>query len=252
MNNSAPAVTSIGQKPVSSMNGYSGQGQTQMFAGDSGGQAAMQSVNKGGMRGLGLLAIAIAEVALKKKAIDLGKDYYKTNKKDYDFFKRVHQPMVQATVTEAMSAISNPYYLPDTYVSAPAGIVKASILDKQWYEARRRNPKYAVGIGRRLDYDFAIQRTHGVVAGWNLGRRYEEVWADEHNNRAFDKKISVSNIGVAQGNIVRQGLSAAVGNLASSFDNLGDTISSIGNGAAKAKGYEAGRAATQQRYRDNT
>lgn len=244
----AAVAQTLGVRPVSGMNAITGIGQTQPGASSDAIHASMQSVNKGGMRGLGLLAVAIAEVALKKKAVDLAKDYFRTNKKDYDFFRSNHQPMIQASVLEAMSGALNPYYNADLYASAPAGIAKASILDRQWYEARRRVSRYAIGIMQRLDYDYAIRRTHGVVAGWNLATRYELVWTDEHNNRAFERKLQVANIGVAQGNIVRQGLAAAVGNLSTAYDNIGDTVATIGNGWAAKGGYQEGRADTRQRY----
>lgn len=209
---------------------------------------ASQSVDKGGMRGLGLLAIAIAEMKLKKESIDLARDYYNTNKRDFDYFTSTHQPAIAASVTEAMSPTTNPRYNHDYYASAPAGMAKSAILDKQWFEARRRVHKHAVGLGRRIDYAFAIQRMHGVVAGWNVGRRYEMTYADLHNNQRFDKMVEVANIGIGVGNIVAQGLSSSVGQLASAYDNLGDTVSTIGNGLSANSGYKAGRADTAARY----
>lgn len=228
--------------------GYSSKGMDMPGASSEALAIASQGVDKGGMRGLGLLAITIAEIKLKKEAIDLAKDYYNTNKKDFDFFVTTHQPAITASVAEAMSPVTNPVYAHDYYASAPAGMAKSAILDKQWFEARRRTHRYAIGLGRRIDYDFAIQRLHGVVAGWNIGRRYEMTYADLHNNRRFDKKVEVANIGIGVGNIVAQGLSSAVGKLASSYDNLGDTVSTIGNGLAANSGYTAGRNTAAERY----
>jgi hypothetical protein len=109
--------------------------------------------------------------------------------------------------------------------------------------------RYAIGAQKQVDYEFAIARTHAIVAGWNIGTRYEIIYADEHNNRRFDRKITASNIGVGIGNIVRQGLASSVSRLAASYDNLGDTVSTIGNGLAARGGYFAGREQAAARYK---
>lgn len=230
-----------------SLNGITGSGQNQYFAGDMAVAQATSTIDKGGMRGIGLLAMAIAEFALKKKAIDLAEDYYNTNKKDYDFFRSVHQTPMAQTASEAFSA-SNAPVNSDLYASVPAGIAKAGIIDRQWFEARRRIPKYNVGQQRRLDYDMAVARVSAVAAGWNIGIRYELNWADAWNNRVFDRKIAVANMGIGVGNIVRQGLAASVSNLATAYDGIGDTIAAIGNGYAAKTGYIAGRTETADRY----
>lgn len=236
--------------PTSSPNGPTSTGQNQYLVGENALATMTSSIDKGGMRGIGLLLMAIAEFSLKKKAVDLAKDYYDTNKRDYDHFRSVHQPLIQGSVQEAFNNAMNPTYNYDTYASVPAGIAKTSILDKQWFETRRRLSRYNIGQAQRINYDFAALRSHAVVAGWNIATRYEYAWTDDHNNRAFDKKLAVTNIGIGVGNIVRQGLSAAVGNLATSYDHIGDTIASIGNGVSAKAGYFAGIDNAQQRYRN--
>lgn len=233
---------------VPAKSGYTTKGMDMPGASSEALAIASQGVNKGGMRGVGLLAIALAEMKLKKESIDLARDYYNTNKRDFDFFVWTHEGPIKETVAEAMSPTANPRYEHDYYASAPAGMAKSSILDKQWFEARRRVHKHAVGLQRRIDYSFAIQRMHGIVAGWNIGRRYEMTYADQRNNRRFDKKLEAANIGIGVGNIVAQGLSSAVGKLAASYDNLGDTVATIGNGLAANSGYKAGRQDTRARY----
>lgn len=240
-------TTRVGSNMVP-QNGYSGKGQTQWGTGENAVATQISTTDKGGMRGLGLLAMVISEIALKKESLDLSKDYYRVNKRDYDFFVSTHQAPIAQTVAEAMSPVDNPLYQHDYYASVPAGMGASSIIDKQWFEVRRRTHRYAVGLQKRIDYDFAILRTHGILSGWNLGRRYEMTYADDHNNRRFDRKIEAGNIGIGIGNIVRQGLAQSVAGLASAQDNLGDTISTIGNGLAANTGYYAGRAETAQRY----
>jgi hypothetical protein len=220
-------------------NGISGTGQTQPLGGEDA-SSLDTSVSKGGMRGIGLLVATIAEYELKRKAINLAKDYYNVNRQDYQFFQNVHQPAIGSSANEVFSAL-NPTYNYDFYASVPAAIARVNTTDKQWYEARRRIPKYNVGQQRRLDYDMAVARAHAITAGWNAGIRYELSWVDDHNNRAFNRKAAVVNVGIGVGNIVREGLANSVTTLATSYDALGDTAASIGNGYAAFSGYNDGR-----------
>lgn len=225
---------------------YSGNGQSSINQAQPGGTGAdvfsvTQSINKGGMRGVGLVAAMLADIILKNKALDIARDYYDTNKKEYDFYFAQHSVPAAASVAEAFGA-SNPTYNPDLYASAASGIAKSAIIDKQWYEARRRIPKYNIGQAARLDYDMALARTAAVVGGWGLSYRYELNWADERNERAFKRKVEITNIGLGVGNAARDGMTRATQGLASAYDHIGDTIGSIGNGYATKRGYESGRA----------
>lgn len=231
-----------------SQNGYSGVGQTQMVAGEDAVTTLASSIDKGGMRGLGLLAIAIAEYELKQKVIDLGQDYYNINKQDYQFFTNNHQPAIAQSAGEVMSGTLNPTFSYDFYASLPGGIASTSINEAQWYEARRRIPKYNIGQQRRLDYDMGIARTHAVLSGWNLGTRYELTWTDQHNLRAFDRKVAMANIGLGIASMVRQGLASAVGEVSRAYDSLGDTLASFGNGWAAKGASEDARRAVRQMY----
>lgn len=245
-----PEITNSPNKVgADAKNGYSGTGQNQPGGGGGDLFAATQSVSKGGMRGIGLVAAIVADIILKQKALDIAEDYYKTNKRDYDFFDALHRAPMQQTVAEAFGP-SNPNYIDDRYASAAAGMAKSAILDKQWFEARRRMPKYNTGQQAKLDYEMALARTAGVVAGWGLSDRYEINWADVRNTRAFNRKVEVTNIGINVGNVVRDGMSRATNNLATAYDNIGDTIASIGNGYAAKTGYTQGRADARQQYKD--
>lgn len=228
-------------------NAVTSTGQNQMGGTGEDVFAASQSINKGGMRGIGLVAAIIAEIVLKEKVISLAKSYYRTNKKDYDFYSTSHKGPLQESVNEAFGP-DNPTYTPDLYAFAPAGMAKSSIIDRQWFEARRRIPKYNIGQQRRLDYDMAIARTHAVVAGWNVATRYAINWADERNNRAFKRKVEMANVGINTGNTIRDGMARAVDKLSSAYDGLGDTIASIGNGYAAKTGFQNGRDYAKQQF----
>ena len=76
-------------------------------------------------------------------------------------------------------------------------------------------------------------------------------YADERNNRRFKRKLDIANVGINVGVAVRDGMARATSQLASSYDNLGDTIASIGNGYVAKSGYEAGRQYARNRYAAN-
>lgn len=202
----------------------------------------------GGMRGVGLVALILAQIYLKLETVKITKGYYELNKKDFEFFKDTHQPGAQASVAEAMSDITNPKYETDLYASAPAGLSKSKVVDLAWFAARRRTHRYATGAQERLDYDMAVQRTSAVCSGWNAGRRYELAWADAHNERRFGRKIAMANLGIAAGNIIRQGLATAVGEVGEATSGLSSTIGAIGNGYFRKEGYEDARRDARERH----
>lgn len=226
-------------------NGYTGRSQNQFMAGQQAIATLNVGIDKGGMRGIGLLAAAIAEFELKQKTIDLANDYYNTNAKDYSFFTGVHQPAIGASASEAFG-INNPTYNWDFYASVPAAIAKVNKIDKQWFQARKRIPKYNIGQQARLDYDMGIIRMHAIAAGWNAGIRYELTWVEDHNNRAFARRASIVQTGIGVGNIIRSGLANSISSLSTSYDAMGDTIASIGNGYAAYSGYNDARQQVKQ------
>lgn len=202
----------------------------------------------GGMRGFGLLAFMAAQISLKLKTVDIARNYYNYNAAEFNFNRVHHRPHMQGTQAEVMNPAYNPYYQADLYASAPAGISTAKHVDRKWYETRRRTGRYNTGAQNRIDYEFAVLRTAAVVSGWNMGRRYEMAWADAHNERAFNRKMAVANIGIQAGNTMRQGLATAVGNLQNAYQGVGDSISSAANGYFAKSGSEQGRSQTRQRY----
>jgi hypothetical protein len=211
---------------------------------------ATSSLTSGGMRGLGIVAFIIAQITLKNKTLKIAKNYYKTAKRDVDFFIATHEPGATESVSEAMSDISNPKYAPDLYASAPAGISKSKAVELQWFAARRRMHRYNLGAMRRLDYDMARVRTAAAVSGWNMGRRYELAWSDAHNERRFKKRLAMANLGIGMGNIIREGLATAVENLSNASNEVSNTVASIGNGYFAKQGYEDARNDIRKRYEE--
>ena len=220
--------------------GWTASGQNQLMAGADVVQAGTSTVDKGGMRAAGLIAAMLGEIAMRNKVANLADNYYNTNRQDYAFFAGTHQPAMQRTRDEAFSPTTNPTYTTDRYASVASGVGMSGVVDHQWFEARRRLPKYNTGQGRRLDFDMAIARLHAATSGWALGTRYEEDWAKAHNKRAWNRKVAMANIGIGVGNIVRHGVGTATAALSTAYNNVGNTVGSIGNGLAANLGYTFG------------
>lgn len=242
MNDKQPFSKSDYTKPS-----LGGGPQNQYFAGDNAVATLLGTTDAGGMRGAGLLAFMVAEIALKNKVVSLAQDYYNTNKRDYDYFV-THSNAMAATASQVMSPTTNPSYTLDYMSYAAAGLAIAAPVERKWFEARRRSHRYATGAHARMDFAFAAQRTFAMLAGWDAARRYTDIWTDEHNDRYFNRKLAIANVGIDVGNLATQGLATAVHSVSRAYDNIGDTVASIGNGFMARSGYNAGREGVRAAY----
>jgi hypothetical protein len=231
---------------------YTGGNQTQFgataqdVAANSGGKSA------GGMRGIGLIAFVIGQILLERKAQSLAQDYYNVNKQDFDFFVATHQAPMAASAAEAFNPTLNPTYVQDKYVATPAAAARVAELDRQWYMARRSLSRYATGAGQRTDYEFAKSRSQQMVMNWFLGYRSEFTYAVDHNERAFNRKVMVVNIGIGAGNEVARGLASAAGNLDKAYGQLGNQFGSLASGLSGKIGQEQGKADAKADYKTIT
>lgn len=232
-----PTYTAGGSMPQVQF-GVSGQ---ELYSSSSG-------IASGGMRGAGLIALMLSQIFLQRKIISLSRDYYDTNKKDYDFFRNTHRPHVEGSASEAFSGRNpHPGDSPDYVAVETSGLATSKEVDKAWYEVRRRLPRYAVGLHRRTDYDFAFQRAHAGIVGWSISRRYADAYYDSRVDRYFNRKFAVANIGIAAGNLSAQGLATATTRLIGSYESFTDNLASIGNGFFAKKGTQQGAEDTRQR-----
>lgn len=209
----------------------------------SGGKSA------GGMRGLGLIAFVLGQIYLNNKAMSLAKAYYNTNKQDFDFVVNTHQGPMAASAAEAFNVDENPSYVQDKYVAIPASAARVADMDRQWLSARKSLSRYAVGAGQVLDYEYARRRTQIMASSWFLGWRSELDYAQQRNERQFNRKVTVVNIGIGAGNEVARGLASAAGGLNSALTSAGNQLGSIASGLSQNIGHRQGQADTQQTYR---
>jgi hypothetical protein len=231
---------------------YTGGNQTQWGA-DSHAVAEMSGgKSAGGMRGLGLIAFILGQVYLNNKSLDLSKDYYNTNAQDFHFFQNTHQAPMAATAAEAFSPTGNPTYTQDLYVFVPAAAARVAEMDRQWLIGRKSLSRYATGAGSRLDYEYAKHRVQQMAANWYMGYRSELTYAQDHNERAFNRQVMVVNIGIGAGNEVARGLASAASGLNSAYTQLGNQFGSIASGLSGSIGQKQGQADVQSTYRQIT
>lgn len=245
---SIPAGTGTNSGDTAGISSNYGSAMT-LGANGQGVDTALTGMPIGGMRGSGLAVYMALESALRFKAVSLMRDYHTVNENEYNYTKAIYQAPAAASASEVTSPVTNPKYAVDTYASTPAGMSTAKITDKQWFQARRRMHRYATGAQDRLDYDFAILRTSALISGWNMGRRYEQAWADAHNERRISRQVAIMNVGIAAGNIARQGLATAVEGLGNAYTGIEDSLSAVGNGMFAAKGVQDGKQYAKTAYK---
>lgn len=224
-------------------------GQNHWASGSDSVTNASASKTAGGMRGIGLIALVLGQMYIQGKTIDLARDYYNTNKQDFDFFQSTHQAPMAATAAEAFNPALNPGYVQDKYVAVPASAARVADLDRRWLASRKSLSRYATGAGQRVDYEFAKQRSVQMAASWFLGWRSELSYAQEHNERQFNRKVTVVNIGIGVGNEVARGLASAAGSMNNALTGAGNQLGSIASGLSQQMGHKQGAADTQQLYR---
>jgi hypothetical protein len=223
-------------------------GQTQNEYGVSGGAISqyISNFDFGGLRGLGYAAGITAQLILELQNLNTAKNYYNTNKKDFDFFQSTYEPTLQSALTEAMnrplyeSGIFLPQYGTLDYISNTARGVSQGPrkLDREWFMTRRRLQKYHVGVGRWIDYKYVIAKMGATLDGWNLGFRYEDTRKQAYDEQRHAHRLQILNLGIGVGNAARAGLATAVGTLSEARTEAASGAATIANGAARSMAYQ--------------
>lgn len=225
---------------------FSGGGQEQASVSNSNLMAVLNGYQLGGVRGAGAALVAVAQLALLVENLNTAQNYYDINEKDFIFFRTKYEPPLTAFLGEAMSrplyesgTYSPQYgtldYLASTGRGASLGPRK---IDKQWYAVRRRVQRYCIGMGRWVDYKFAVQKVQETLNGWNLGFRYEDHRKEVYDEQRHAHRTTILNLGIGVGNAARAGLASSVGALSEARSSVSSNIASVGNGLATQSGYE--------------
>jgi len=231
---------------------YTGGNQTQWGADSQAVSDMSGGKSAGGMRGIGLIAFVLGQIFLNNKALDLSQDYYNTNKQDFDFFQHTHQAPMAASAAEAFNPTDNPTYQQDLYVATPAAAARVAEMDRQWLMARKSLSRYATGAGKRLDYEYAKNRVQQMAANWYMGFRSELTYAQDHNERQFNRQVMVVNIGIGAANEVAKGLASAESGLNKAYTQAGNQLGSMASGLSGSIGQKQGQADTKATYKSIT
>lgn len=204
-----------------------------------------------GLDGLAGLALMLIQIAISEQQYELARSYYKKNKQDFDFWQANYSQRVQ---DHANQAFNTPFYTPDYYPMTGAALGRVKAYDDKWFQTRRRLHRYAVGHQRHVDYQFYNLRRRAVFAALIAGRRVEDARKDWKDDQTQTHKVQSLNIGIALGNIARQGLAQATATREKAFDELGSRLGGMANGIFQKKGYEAGmqRVAGQLAFEGST
>jgi hypothetical protein len=233
---------------------YSGWNQDKASVSSQNLGEVLNNYSFGGINGFGLVLIEAAQFVLLTENLNTAQNYFDTNKKDFDFFTSTYEGKMSLSLSEAMQRplyeagfFSPQYgkldYLSNTGRGASAG---ARILDKKWYATRRRVQKYQVGLGRWVDYKFAMGKVNETLNGWNLGWRYEDHRKEQYDEQRHAHRIEILNLGIGVGNAARKGLATAVGQLSEARTQAASQAASIGNGLASSSSYQGTKEGLQK------
>lgn len=225
---------------------YTGGGQEQYSVGASEIGAVLNNYNFGGVNGFGILIIEAAQLSLLIDNYNTAENYYDVNKQDFDFFVSNYESKMVSSLNEAISrpVYEGPTFLPQygklDYLSSIGRGASAGprILDKKWYDTRRRVGKYHIGLGRWIDYKFAMAKVQSTLDGWNIGFRYEDHRKEVYNEQRHAHRTNILNLGIGVGNAARAGLASSVGALTEARSNVSSQLGSIGNGLATNASYQ--------------
>lgn len=190
-----------------------------------------------GVGGLAGLVLMVAQAGLAFEQYKIARKYYDTNKQDFNFWQANYSQRVLAHAQQAFTA---PFYPPDYFPMTGAALAQTKVYDDKWFQTRRRLHRYALGHQRHVDYQSYNLRRRAVFAAFVTGRRVEDARKDWKDDQTQTHKVQSLNIGIALGNIARQGLAQATATREKAFDELGSQLGGMANGIFQKKGYEAG------------
>lgn len=197
------------------------------------------------------LAVAAAQAYIINEQISLARDYYNTNKQDYDFWRVTYRDRMQGMRTEIYNEsrrLFDRFLTPFCYKQSGASMSRE--VDKRWQDTMRRTNRYATGHHIAATQDFALVRHNAAVSGYNTGAELARHKVDTYDDRRHMRRLAILNIGLAAGNTAKTGLSASVGTVINAQNQLGSAVGAFGNGLSRLSGYTAGRSATRGQMRN--
>lgn len=223
---------------------YTGSGQTTSPVSSAVLSPSLSTLAMGGTRVFAIYA-AYQQLQSLKQNLTIAKNYYNTNKQDFDFWNTTYNPRMLLSLNEGMS---RPYYTNNNFTpqygaldytaSVGRGQSRASLkTDREWFQTRRRVGKYNIGQGHRVDLKYALARFNSELEGWNLGFRYEDNRKMLYDEQRHAHQAEILNLGIGAGNAARAGLATAVQGLSEEKAQKAGSLGALSNGLSTFAGY---------------
>jgi len=223
---------------------YSGSGQTTSPIGSGALDPSVANLAMGGTR-LWAIYSCYQQLQALKQNLTIAKNYYTTNKQDFDFWNTTYNPRMLLSLNEGMT---RPYYTTGTFLpqygqldylaSLGRGQSRASFkIDKEWHQTRRRVGRYNIGQGHRVDLKYATARLNAEFEGWNIGYRYEDNRKMVYDEQRHAHQAEILNLGIGAGNAARAGLATSVEGLSEAKAQKAGQYGALSNGLSTFAGY---------------
>jgi hypothetical protein len=224
---------------------YSGAGQVTSPAGSGALDPSVMALGMGGTRLFAIYA-AYQQLQALKSNLTIAQNYYNENHKDFAFWLSVYQGTMQSALTEAMqrqfynaNTFTPQYGALDYLASTGRGQSRAALrIDREWQGARRRISKYNVGLGKRIDYKYAIAKMNSELEGWNLGYRYEDHRKMVYDDQRHAHQAEILNLGIGATNAARAGLATSVAALSEAKAQKAGQFGALSNGLSTFAGFQ--------------
>ena len=224
---------------------YSGGGQTTAPFGSSSLDPSLLAIGQGGARVFAMWS-AYRQLQALEQNLTIATNYYNENHKDFAFWLAVYQGTMSSALTEAMSrhfytdgTFTSQYGQLDYLSNTGRGQSRASLrIDREWQGARRRIGKYNVGLGKRIDYKYAVAKLNSELEGWNLGYRYEDHRKMVYDDQRHAHQAEILNLGIGATNAARAGLATSVAALSEAKAQKAGQFGALSNGLSTFAGFQ--------------
>ena len=227
---------------------YSGKGQVQSLAAP-GINPNVLALTMGGTRVASILA-ALLQLDDLNNNLTLATSYYNENHKDFTFWATVYQGAMQTALIDPVNgAMPRHFYTDGTFTpqygqldylsNTGRGQSRAALrIDREWQGARRRIGKYNVGLGKRIDYKYAVAKLNSELEGWNLGYRYEDHRKMVYDDQRHAHQAEILNLGIGATNAARAGLATSVAALSEAKAQKAGQFGALSNGLSTFAGFQ--------------
>jgi hypothetical protein len=192
-------------------------------------------------------AAGIAGIINAFKILDLQRKYYNLYRQQrefyYDVFQQgVERPLAEETYTELPYEYNYIARLNELYDSTFGPLASPQTDMQGWWERHAAYYGASLDGNMLLELPFELAR---IKSDWmNYMMRYEEHYYDVVNDRRWQRRFAVHNIGIKQGTAIAAALDNSLAAYTDHLHDFGNQLATYGNGAARYVGYKKGLADT--------